>query len=208
MQTVYEILRQHRLLDHFFKVELSAGQLIYRSGDLVQTVYLILDGEVVTRLPTPDGGYRSRLCWGPGTLLGQIEALVAYPNQPDTFASTDAVLLGTPVADFLQMVHSCNDLCYYLACHNARGMADGFMRSLYHRPRSVRARLADYLLKNAAPDGLCQRAEDTAEVLGTTPRTVRKYLQQLQEKGAIIRRDGRVYVGDADILRQCAGRDR
>ena len=82
------------------RVELAAGQTLFRQGDWGELVYIVERGEVEIVRELAGGGEELRAVTGPGDYFGEIGPLYAMPRSATARARTDAVLVGYGVRDF------------------------------------------------------------------------------------------------------------
>ncbi|MBV9491902.1 MAG: cyclic nucleotide-binding domain-containing protein [Verrucomicrobia bacterium] len=81
------------LAAHVEEVHLCAGEVLFRQGDVAESSYLLLSGEVRIQLATPaEGDGRTLATLGPGAILGEVGPLVKSPRTATAVASADSRL--------------------------------------------------------------------------------------------------------------------
>lgn len=82
------------------RLELKAGDPVFRRNDTGDAIYLVRRGQVHVRLPLPGGKHHHLATFGRGELFGELSFLDHQPRSADAVATTDASLFVLPRARF------------------------------------------------------------------------------------------------------------
>jgi len=190
------------------------GGLIWSPVDGREVLYIVKQGRVRLVRSAPDGRTLTLAVLGPGALFGQMRVLGQDMRSSTAEAFDDVVLCQMAEPDVRSMLLSDPRI--------AARITEGLGRRL----AEVEQRLADALLKTApqrvaaslatlaaaapatarltGPRGQEVRLTHAqlADLVGTTRETTTKVLGDLQARGVVALRRGRVVVLDLDALRR------
>ena len=174
-----------------------AGTRLFRSGDRVEVVYLVISGEVLLTREDAEGGSRPEGLRGAGALLG-IEALGGEP----IYGATAHCLVPTEICTL-----ACSRLEAWMGSSTSVGRAFARLAALEARelarsgdeagPCAVRVAgflLARHRLGRAAP----LQKQVLAGLLRMRPETLSRCVARLSAQGAID--EGSLAVLDAELL--------
>ncbi|MBU9736952.1 Crp/Fnr family transcriptional regulator [Diplocloster agilis] len=192
-QVIYHIMRQcpYEILRGIKVREYKADAFVLSQGEVYDTIYLIVDGELDIYVESEHGKKYYLNTYRKGNYIGELEMFGPYPYISSVEAKTDVRLFEIARKEFLrwlQMDQNLNDyfvrtLCEssYVLCNN---MGDN---TLY----TLKQRICRYLIdsaveqKKAGPVRINIRTENLGERMAVTQRSVNRVLQQLREKGLI-----------------------
>ena len=168
---------------------------VFRKGDAVQAVFLVLDGEVRLSRFAKDGGEIALHRAGRGEFFAEA-ALNAPRYQCNAIASQPSTLLAFPAAKVRKLLAKDPEFAHQWVALLARQL------------HAARARLERLALKSAAErvlhylhtDGTGPRCEvalagsvkDLAKELGLTHESLYRTLARLEQDGVVVRNDHRL----------------
>jgi transcriptional regulator with AAA-type ATPase domain/polyferredoxin len=204
------------LKEHGDEVCFDEGEIIQQLGDEASAFFVVLEGEVIARLPSSPIGRLPLARFGPRQIFGELAILRAMPVAVTFMAATRATLLRYPAEFLATALAECAALRHALLSRLAddviRAKADAL--TFYQRTRS----LADLSQADPTPDeiiavsarmrGVTSRIEQAAPtrqpvLLAGEPGTGKMHVARLIHAAS-----GR---GDAPLIaidcREFAGRD-
>ena len=96
--TPLSLVAKERIASHLVEVDVAAGEVVIRTGEMGDRFYIVGDGEL-----TIDAGSQS-IDVGPGDYFGEIALLQDVPRTATVSATTDARLYALERDDFLAIV--------------------------------------------------------------------------------------------------------
>jgi acyl-CoA reductase-like NAD-dependent aldehyde dehydrogenase len=135
------------LAPYLEKATFSAGQCLFRAGDVGDSCYLIDTGTVRIELPddgsAPDNDDAVLGFLGPGSILGELSVLDQLPRSASAFAHTSVAARRISVAGLTMLAHSSPELALRLIAALGRSAA--------LKTRANNDRLAELLLPPPDP---------------------------------------------------------
>ncbi|KPJ78254.1 MAG: hypothetical protein AMJ54_04630 [Deltaproteobacteria bacterium SG8_13] len=102
-----EILQYPNLVAHFKmyleRIELKAGDVVFRMGDPSNCLYVIESGRISTLLPGANGDHLRLRTMGAGTLVGEIGLYTGKPRSADAVADSPSTLHALSYERFKQL---------------------------------------------------------------------------------------------------------
>lgn len=206
-----------RLAEVAVRREYAPGEVVILEGEPCREVYFVAEGEVRAVRTAPDGREQVLARLGPGGALNVVPPfLPRQVNHATVQAVTSAVLYAVPVPDFLRLVNECPELTRVLLEDFARRL-DRLSRLVEDLSlRTVRERLARFLLEHAegkkgAEAGaatLVRRwtQEEIAAQIGTVREVVARTLRAFADAGLLKIEGHRIILLDREGLEKEAGR--
>jgi CRP/FNR family transcriptional regulator, cyclic AMP receptor protein len=77
---------------HLEEVGLRPGEILFKQGDLGDSFYLLLTGEILIKLGVPAQDDRTLAALGPGAILGEMGPLVNTPRTATAISSAESQL--------------------------------------------------------------------------------------------------------------------
>ncbi len=195
--------------------EYAPGELVILEGEPCRSVYFVAEGEVRVVRTAPDGREQVLALLGPGGALNTVPPFLPRKvNHATVQAVTPTVLYAVPASDFLLLVDECPEL--------ARVLLEDFARRLDRLSylvedlslRTVRERLARFLLKHAEGQegesgtmALLRRwtQEEIATQIGTVREVVARTLRAFASAGLLKIEGHRIILLDREGLEKEAG---
>ena len=87
-------------------VEVRAGELLFRQGEVSDLVYVVHTGAIELFRERADGSEESIVQRGPAEYFGELGPLLNLPRNASARAITDSTLIGYPAMDFRRRDHS------------------------------------------------------------------------------------------------------
>lgn len=197
-----------RTLDRIAEVvsrrEVAAGTQILLAGDPCTMVYFIVNGSVrVYRLST-EGREQVLIHLEPGQALNVVPALLdaeGARNLSSAQAITAVTLYAVPRADFLSLLDRCPELATVILRNFAARLAHLTELVTDLSLRTVRARLARFLLEQSDAEAPVRwtHAEIAARI-GTVRVVVSRTLRDFAAEGILSAERQRISVADRDAL--------
>lgn len=212
---VLETLRQFDLFAHLSNTALeriddvivertfAPDTLIVVEGDPCDAAYFVASGEVQVYRMSSQGRQQVLVRLGPGQSFNVVPVFEANGEaRASVVTLTDTTLFVVRKDDFLRTIHTCPEL--------AMVILRDFASRLTHLTdlvedlalRSVRGRLARFLLQQADGEHLTQRwtQDDIAAQLGTVRDMVGRSLRSLIDAGMIRIERGRIILQNREAL--------
>lgn len=173
-------------------VSLQRNEQLFRQGDPVESVYLVLKGELKAVRYQPDGRESVMLRAAEGDFFAE-SAITVEHYVCDALATRPSLALAFPVALFRDTLHSESRFAFAFAVHQASAARRQCTR--YERLRLGRARERVLHLLSCEADSSnrytlrCTQAELAAE-LGLEPETLYRTLAGLEREGLVLRERG------------------
>lgn len=166
----------------------AAGEIVLLQGEPCEAAYLIAEGQVRVSRLSPGGREQVLARLGPGQTFNTVAPFVHHGrNHATVQAVSDAVLLAVPRDDFLRLVSDCPEL--------SAALLSDFATRLDHLTnlvedlalRTVRGRLARFLLEQAVEGEVSRRwtLDEMASHLGTVRDMIGRTLRSFAEADLI-----------------------
>ncbi len=197
--------------------EYASGATVILEGEPCRYVYFVAEGEVRVVRTASDGREQVLTRLGPGGTLNTVPPfLPRRVNHATVQALTPAVLYAVPVPDFLRLVEESPEL--------ARVLLEDFARRLDHLShlvedlslRTVRGRLARFLLEHAEGERGAEAGaatvfrrwtqEEIAAQIGTVREVVARTLRAFADAGLLRIEGHRIVLLDREGLEMEARR--
>lgn len=91
------------LLPQFEKIEINAGQTLFKQGEASEYLYVLISGELISLLTKPSGKTIIIGTIAPVQTIGELGALSGEPRSLSTEAVTDSALLKLPSVVFRKL---------------------------------------------------------------------------------------------------------
>ncbi len=181
----------------------TPGQVVIWAGEPCQAAYFIVEGEVRVSRLAPGGREQILARLGPGQTFNTVPPFRPQGvNHATVRAVAPVVLYAVPADDLRRLVRECTDLALVLL--------EDFAQRLDHLTRlaedlalrSVRGRLARFLLDHAEASQVTRRwtQEEIAAHLGTVRDMVGRTLRAFAEEGLIRMERQRIMLMDRERL--------
>lgn len=82
------------------RVDLAAGETLFRQGDPGDLVYVVDEGEILLVRELADGGEEVVHVAGPGRYFGELAPLLGMPRSATARAAVDSAVTGYSIVDF------------------------------------------------------------------------------------------------------------
>ena len=189
-----------------FKKKVEKGAFLFFRGDPVEYFYLLLSGEVIIKLTSPDGRELILNVMHPGDYFGELGVLTGQPRSADAIVRKTAELIAIPRQAFLTALESeprmarklLETTAYRLSQTSESQNSLAFMDS--------QARLALVLLEldrqNEEKGYITISQEELAQRSGLIRQTVAKALGQWRRKGWLLTGRGHIMLLNRNALKQ------
>lgn len=190
------------------------GEMVILEGEPCRYVYFVAEGQVRVVRTASDGREQVLAQMGPGGALNTVPPFLPKKvNHATVQALTPAVLYAIPVADFLHLVDRCPELARVLLEDFARRL-DRLSRLVEDLSlRTVRERLARFLLEHGEEkrggEGAVVRRwtqEEIAAQIGTVREVVGRTLRAFANAGLLKIEGHRIILLDREGLEAEAGK--
>ncbi|HOG45574.1 MAG TPA: Crp/Fnr family transcriptional regulator [Anaerolineae bacterium] len=179
-------------------------ELILLEGEPAQAVYFVVSGQV--RVYKVSAGGREQVLdrLGPGAALNLVPVLDGAPNPASATAANAVTLCAIPRDDFLAAIRHYPPLAEAVLADLATRLRRfaALVEDLSFR--TVRARLARLLLRQAAQPGRRFTQAEMAAELGTVRDVVGRLMAELQDEGLVAVERHRIIVKDRPALEAMA----
>lgn len=178
----------HRLAGVAIRRTYAPGEIIILEGNPCQAAYFVVKGEVRVYRTSPGGREQVLARLGPGQAFNTVPPFLPNGiNHATVEALTPVVLYTVPTSSFLRLVAECPEL--------ALALLQDFAERLDHLTnlvedlslRTVRARLARFLLEQAEAGTVTRRwtQGEIAATIGTVRDMVGRTLKAFADAGLI-----------------------
>ena len=193
--------------------ELKRGARLFRKGDPVTGMYVVVFGEIHLIATTPARGARLTGVAGPGQSFGEPVMFLERPAVVDAQAATDALVLQLPASLVFDEIERNPRFARRMIAGLSRRV-EALVRELdRHAGGTGRTRLAAYLLRGhegGATGELVVKLPATKAAVATqlnlTPETFSRLLRELADRGLIRVQGLTIVVPDAARLAAMARR--
>lgn len=206
-----------RLAEVAVRREYAPGEIVILEREPCREVYFVTEGEVRVVRTASDGREQVLARLGPGGALNVVPPFLPHKvNHATVQAMTPVVLYAVSVQDFLRLVDECPEL--------ARVLLEDFARRLDRLShlvedlslRTVRGRLARFLLERAEGEKEAEAGaatvvrrwtqEEIAAQIGTVREVVARTLRAFADAGLLKIEGHRIILLDREGLEAEAGR--
>lgn len=198
-------------------VTYSSGQNIFSTGDISETLYIVLEGRVRIVRFSEEGQEVAFGLIDPGEVLGEVAMIDGGPRSASAFAQEKCQLAAINRNDFFQFLESEPKMTVHLLVVMCGRLRDTIDQVHNIGLKSVEARLARALLGFAANYGTVRRdgvlidlkigQREIGAFVATTRESVGKQLSAWRDSGLIGRDGGKVVIRDMQALSDLAGDD-
>jgi CRP-like cAMP-binding protein len=199
---------RERLLQRFGK-RLTAGQVIYREGDLGSEAYLLQEGRVrlIKRVRTAE---RSLMVLRPGDLFGESAFIPGVPRSSTAIALSDGTALAFDNATFQNLLENNRPVASRVVQQLVRRLRDAEDQIEIMMLRDTQSKIVNALLKLAQQTPLDPRGAAFLQIspmelstrVGMDVETVKRGVQKLRD-GQYLRVVGeRVEIPDVESLKR------
>ncbi|WP_059003640.1 Crp/Fnr family transcriptional regulator [Bittarella massiliensis (ex Durand et al. 2017)] len=204
MDSPYQLLRASKQLGRWRPVSFAAGQTIFSPGEIAVHVYLLLEGQVCTLRLLPNGTYLAGRPVGPDIFLGELNVLTGEASLVKIEAVTPCRALQITAGEFMEIIRDDPALSLWEAQYCAQGILNYTRQVVFDLYRPAKERVAEYLWTLAQNRGqpLAVDKDALAAILGSTVRTVNRYLKELRDDGVIALVEGGVAIADPARLKR------
>ena len=199
---------RERLLQRFGK-RLTAGQVIYREGDLGQEAYLLQEGRVrlIKRVRTAE---RSLMVLRPGDLFGESAFIAGAPRSSTAIALSDGAALAFDNATFQNLLENNRPVAARMVQQLVRRLRDAEDQIEIMMLRDTQSKIVNALLKLAQQTPTDGRGTAFLQIspmelstrVGMDVETVKRGVQKLREGQYLRVIDERVEIPDVDSLKR------
>jgi CRP/FNR family cyclic AMP-dependent transcriptional regulator len=174
----------------------ARSELVMLEGEEADAAYFVVSGQVRVYMLSPEGREQVLDRVGPGQALNLVPVFDGEPNPASAEAVNDAIVLSLPREDLLAALRQNPALAEALLAELASRLRHltGLAADLSFR--TVRARLARYLLHQAGQAGRRLTQAEMAAELGTVRDVVGRTLADFQAEGLIVVERHRIIIRD------------
>jgi len=199
---------RERLLQRFGK-RLTAGQVIYREGDLGSEAYLLQEGRVrlIKRIRTAE---RSLMVLRPGDLFGESAFIAGVPRSSTAIALSDGTALAFDNATFQNLLENNRPVAARVVQQLVRRLRDAEDQIEIMMLRDTQSKIVNALLKLVQQTPQDVRGAAFLQIspmelstrVGMDVETVKRGVQKLREGQYLRVIDERVEIPDVDSLKR------
>ena len=183
----------------------TSEAMLILEGDVCDAAYFIVSGEVQVYRMSPQGRHQVLVRLGPGQAFNTVPLFQSEGiNHASVTALTDVTLYAVPKNDLLHAIRTCPELSMVILQDFANRLAHltDLVEDL--ALRSVRGRLARFLLQQADGEHITRRwtQDDIAAHLGTVRDMVGRSLRAMVDAGWLKMERGRIVLLDREALEE------
>ncbi|HXD42602.1 MAG TPA: Crp/Fnr family transcriptional regulator [Ramlibacter sp.] len=194
--------RQDQVIRHSFTLHARRGEVVLRAGDPPQGWYALLSGFVKLQSPALNEQMAALLALTGGEWFGEDAVMQRQPRRYEVVALRDSELLCLPRAQFDELL--CTNPAFNRAVLGHLNHRLGQMVSIIESQRTgtLEQRLALHLSRafwhGLRKLNLCQ--EELGSLAGMSRQTANRGLKELERRGLVTLRFGRVEAVDQGAL--------
>ena len=189
-----------------FKKKVEKGAFLFFRGDPVEYFYLLITGEVIIKLASPDGRELILNVMRPGDYFGELGLLTGQPRSADAIVRRTAELIAIPRQAFLAALESEPRLARRLLETTAYRLSRTSESQNSLAFLDAQARLARVLLEmdrqNEEKGYITISQEELAQRSGLIRQTVAKALGKWRRKGWLLTGRGHIMLLNRSALNQ------
>lgn len=183
------------------------GELIYRSGDLSDQLFIVQKGKAKVYRLSKEGREQLVRILLPGDFAGELALFSAVENDSYAEALDTTHICTIKRHDVQELLEKYPAISLHILSELARRLDTSEKQTAIISSEPVNARIGKYLLALANQTGknsfnLPMSRKNMASFLGTSPETVSRKLRDFEEAGWILQNGPRkITILDADALR-------
>lgn len=196
-----------RLFGASRKIQFDRGQLLFSRGDVADSIYVVIEGEVAIETISEQGRPVRVATLRPGQVIGELAVLDEAARTADARATQPSLLLKIDGAAFLMAVKE--DPAFALTiirnlitrlCETNDQIENISLHTLLIR---VALTLSELAKGKSGTDRFIKITQtELADRLSATREKVNIHLQTIQRSGAIVLHRGRIEIVNAERLKQ------
>ncbi len=185
-------------------ITFEKDRLILLEDDPNTPVFFVVSGDVRVFRTSPEGREITIATLHAGEPFNIPSAFTPHPNSPASAAAvTDATVLSISQQEFQRVVSETPDIALVVLRDLSQKLQKLVALSYDLGLRSVRGRLAKFLLENIGPNGSLPRRwtqQQIAAHIGTAREVVSRTLRQFSKAGIITTERQRITIVNPDAL--------
>jgi len=193
-----------KLGDEAQLLEVPAGSVIFRPGDVCQTYFIVLAGTVRTSISSPNGReivlYRVEA--GETCILTTSCLLASTKYDTEGIAETDVVALAIPHQPFLKLLGISEKFRQLVFSAFSNRLNDLIVLINEISFGHLDTRLANYLISNANDNLVEATHQAISSELGSAREAVSRLLKEFERSSLIKLERGRIIITSPEKLKQ------
>lgn len=188
-------------------LSLGKNEWLSRKGELLQNLYVVMDGLIRCYIPLPNNTERVVSLVDTGHSFGEASLMLRAPSPYHAVAGRDCHLLAVDSMLFRREISQHLELCKQTMERIASTCMDNLRDTEISAQRSSAQRVASYLMQHQpSPEehafhiSLPGRKQDVAAKLGLTQETFSRVLHALGKQGVIQITGSQINVADGRRL--------
>ena len=204
METPYEIMQRGGYLHRWKELALPAGTVPASVGEISTHVHYLIEGSVRILRPLPNGSNLAEEGLGPHIFIGDLGAMALRRSSIEIVTETPCLALKIGAGAFIGLLKSDAALTFWEAQYCAQSIDNYTQIVIRTFGRSVKDRFAEYLweLCGGQKKTVPFHKGEAADLLGSTVRTVNRYLQAFQSEGILLCTGQSINFLEPSLLRQ------
>ncbi|MZL69212.1 MULTISPECIES: Crp/Fnr family transcriptional regulator [Eubacteriales] len=204
METPYEIMQRGGYLHRWKELALPAGTVLASVGEISTHVHYLIEGSVRILRPLPNGSNLAEEGLGPHIFIGDLGAMALRRSSIEIVTETPCLALKIGAGAFIGLLKSDAALTFWEAQYCAQSIDNYTQIVIRTFGRSVKDRFAEYLweLCGGQKKTVPFHKGEAADLLGSTVRTVNRYLQAFQSEGILLCTGQSINFLEPSLLRQ------
>ncbi|MCM3388486.1 Crp/Fnr family transcriptional regulator [Ureibacillus chungkukjangi] len=189
------------------KIYVKKGQMIYKTGDAINTVYFLQQGLVKLAEDADDGQPVTIVLLQKGELFGFLDRLNNHIEHTQySVALTDSTLLAFPIEVLLKHLENLSAIESVMLYSMVRQLAEAKQLVYVHSKMTVPERISWFLMKLATMENgvptinIPLTHEEISFMVGCSRQKVTTYLSKWKKQGIIQYDRGFIQLVDMDKL--------
>jgi CRP/FNR family transcriptional regulator, cyclic AMP receptor protein len=190
------------MAEHFFVIELAAGETLFNQGDPGDSFFILEDGQIHVQRTYPDGEHVVLATEGPYYVVGELSMLANEPRTGSVVTVGDSTFVGIKREDFIAVCDQHPEIAMQVLKHMSTRLYGMNLQVREHALTHADARVATVLLLNQSDDLPYSRI---ARAAATDTDIVEHLVAEWVDKQYITHTGQTYAVKDLEALKQIAG---
>lgn len=193
----YQILKTVRLKKY------SAGEFHLDQGEIHDTFYIIVDGEVDILVESEQGKKYYLTTYKKGRFVGELELFERKPYMSRVEGNGSVTTLELDRDQYLKWLEKDHNFSRYVLKTLCSGTYISMRKMGENTLYTLKQRVCQFLIENSNEQGKLMKSlsgELLSERMGVTPRSVNRVLKELKDKGILEVNKSKVIIKDFEQL--------
>lgn len=188
-------------LDQCKLLKIQRGKVIFRGGNTLQYVYIIIRGTATISSTNTQGDEMNVVFAEEGTVIGEMETILGLEwLMFSASAFTDCVLFAIPNVVFNKWVDQDANVCKKLIRMFAEKLHKAGSATVQYNQAKAEIRLKMFFLYHGVGK-IKESREELAKACGVNVRTIYRIISKMQQDGLMNVKNGKIEITEEHIAR-------